>query len=164
MRRIVIIAASLAVVAACVFVVLHFRDVAKHSPVPVQGLVSLSVIGFTTNSITDEEYYCALIRMTNGGTNSVSYVGSDSLNSPNYETLFHHSSGWKSIDGGEDCWICQSKGQLFPSQSTTFEAFIFDGDKPCQVTVRYWDDKGTRRLEHTAATPVFQFRKTKPRI
>jgi hypothetical protein len=161
MRRTAPFLILLAAVVACVLVGLHFRGIAKHSPIPVQGLVSLSVIGFTTNSFENTEYYCALIRMANKDTNAVFYLGDGGPRSPGYKSLRHAKSGWQTMVEGFMCGILVREFELRPSQSIDFEALILEGDKPCQVTLRYWSEKDNRKRTHTAATKVFELSKIK---
>jgi hypothetical protein len=161
MRRTAAFTILLVVGIACIFVGLHFRKVAKHSPVPVQGSVSLSVIGFTTNSMFNEVYYGARIHMTNKGSNAVFYLGDGGPEFPGYTSLLHEKSGWQPVMSGLLCGMIVCECELKPSESIDFEALISEGGKPCQVTLRYWTEKNNQGRAHTAATEVFELSKPK---
>jgi hypothetical protein len=159
MWRLVAINTLLLAVVAIAVLALHLRrNSLRQSAVPVQGHVSLSFIGFTTNELHGEDYYyCARIRMTNTGRDAISY---SEEGGPVYATRRYDRSGWRSakwrdIVSGVSCANGVTTGYVEPLQSTTFEALL--GIPPSgqyQVTLSYSDGKGTL---HTAATEIFQF-------
>jgi len=103
--------------------------------------VSLSVVGFKTNTIagsemglaTNLEYVCAIVCMTNCGTRSVTFVADGST--PSYTTIRQIGMSW-SESPVFGCGLTRGDKTLSPGQSVTFTAIV-ELDAPCWISVSY---------------------------
>ena len=103
--------------------------------------VSLSVVGFETNTIAGSEigrttnlvYVCAIIRMTNCGTRPVTLTME--LDTPGYTTVWQSGTSW-SESPHFVCGLATSDRTLSPGQSIAFTAVV-EPDAPCWISVPY---------------------------
>lgn len=121
--------------------------------VDTKPMVSLTVLGYTTNRWSDDlaqmfgsrTYIEALIAVTNNSSRSFTYSGLIGLpQRVSYEILRETPQGWKA-PGGFRCGMGLTRHTLSPGQGFTFEAIV-DSDKPCKVEFAYSDGRKPSRI------------------
>ncbi len=110
-------------------------------------VVSVAVVGYTTNQWSDETaaelgrrtYVCAVVAVTNMSTQPFTYLAYGSK-SADYTILHQTAFGWKQPDSGFRCGTGLESCTLRPSQGFTFEAVV-PTDKACKVAFDYSDGR-----------------------